>query len=908
MSAAIRLATTFMFLLCVGGAALAQASLADSYAEEQAEVAALRSANTIEGQRQLAAMLTEGLIASPQNPLRRTDRAGAATAYRHALELGDQSAATVVALARLLLREDDSAGLAELMPLLQNFTLQGNGDAAYILALDASQNRLQPIETVRPMLESAAVMGSVSAVLDLAEGGVAVGGVVRAQAVERLQQRALSGWAPAATALAQLYDKGRLVERDPATAMKWLQTAVDGGHLAAFVSLAEHFQYGIDVAADPARAADLYRQGAEAGSSVAALALGRDANPGSIMGIGIEEGRLWLRRAAEIGVRGAAIEIATLDLASALALDASRSDKAQLIEQALAPIAMDPDALASLADRHWRTTNSALIGPVLLPMLERATLTGSATAGLAYEAWLRANGQILPDDAARALITALRKSPPTSLGFATFTIANLALDNRISQDVVSKNQAVDLLFQAADVKVGQAMLRVAQMYARGEVFAKSHVFAVRWYTMAQAQAVERASWDLAALDMASDDPASQAQATRFYLQRMDEGDARGAVALVRHRLRNGTLDPSTLAQAKAVASDPRDALALALALAGTGLSERITQAKEILLPLIDERPNPDAMVAYGRLLITSGGSSEDTMRGLELLRRAAGFGTVSAKIALAQTYLSSVVYTRSRPEALQLLNQVLEENPRDPDAQLLMSRIHLMGLGVERDPIRAQELVSEIRARGEFDNPKATMLEADWLAFSQSRRDPQAAMAMLSAQANRGSAAAERALGETYLSGFGSRLDPDTAAGHLFNAAKAGDKDAMAAFGHLLVNGHGISQIADTGIIWLARAADAGSTAAMYELSRIYALGSVGRIDEAQSLAWLRRAADRNHPNAAYQLGLSYLKGEFVERDVAEAAKWFERSAKAGSLVAGRTLETLRNEGTGSSEAAPTTR
>ncbi|WJH41125.1 hypothetical protein N7E02_11645 [Aliirhizobium terrae] len=864
------------------------------FADEQALVARLGASGAVEDQRELAELLREGLVVSIDNPLRRADRDGAIAAYRRAMAAGDDSAATAVALSRLLLRKNDSDGLTALMPLLRKLMLQGNGDAAYVLALDAAQNQKLPPNEVVPRLEAAAMMGSMSAVLDLAASGEASGGTIARTSVETLQQRAEAGSAPASFALYQIYRQGMLVERSPALAMKWLSLACDQGHVAAIERYAEHLLRGTDVAADPIRAATLFRTAAEAGSTTAAMALGRNAGPAT--GVSVEEGRLWLRRAAEVGMRGAAVEISSIDLGLALASNASPAEKARLIEAALVPIARDPDALASLANRHWKTANSKLIGPSLLPLLREQALAGSPAAGLAYNAWLQANGEALPEDVAQALVGSLRNNRLGTAGFSNFSIANLAFDGRLSEELVSKAEATELLMNAADAKVGQAMWKLGQLYLQGDQLAPSVTFAKRWLAGAKAQAVERASWDLAALQLKGDDQSERTAGERFYLERLDDGDPRAALAMVGYRLQDNDLDAATLAQARQAVQEPRDVIELASLLIASGLDAQVAAGKDMLASLNEGELDTEALISYGRLLSLTATSDADTKRSLQFLSKAADTGAAPARVALAATYLSSVTYKDKQEYAVSVLRDVLKDNPQDPDARLLLSKAYLVGLGTKRDARQASDLITSIRAEGEYRNPKATMLAADWLAFSAVDRNPRAAVDLLRVQAARGSVAAEREVGEIYLSGFSPSLEPDAAASRLYTAARAGDKEAMASFGHLLLNGYGVSQSREEGLAWLVRASEAGNTAAMYELSRIYALRPKDASEEKQSLYWLKRAAERSHPNASYQLGLAYLRGERVEPDTQQASIWFAKSAASGNLLAARTLETLRQQ------------
>lgn len=868
----------------------------DRYAQEQALVIQLSASNAAQDQRRLADLLRDGLMAGADNPLRRSDRDGAISAYRRAISLGDQSPGTFAALARVLLRENDASGMADMRPMLRNLMLNGSGDAAYVLALDAAQNQKASNEEIVKKLEAAAVMGSIWAVMDLVAGGANVGETIRTASLHALEQRALDGGGTAAYALHQTYEEGRLVERAPETAMKWLRLAADQGSVTAIEHLAIHLLHGLDAAPDKAAAAALYRDAADAGSGTSAMALGRSLTTGPDMGISIDEGRLWLRRAAEINYPEAAAELANLDLNMALKSRDDPAERASKIESALAPVAQDPDALASLANRHWKTSASDAIAPALMPLLEAQALLGSPTAGLAYNAWLQVRGKALPVNVAIALVNALKKTPVTSKAFSTFLIADLALEGRIPEDIIPRSTAFNLLLESADAKVGQAMFRLGKLYQQGDQLPRNMAFAKRWLVQASALAVERAAWDLAAIQLADDDETERAEGERFYLERLDEGDIRAGLALVRYRLQTGVLDVSTLAQVRRAARQPIDLVELAEILVASGSGENIRTARQMLSAIPEEQFDPRALVSYGRLLMMTASSDAENDHGMRLLVKAADTGIAAAKTALASTYLSSLSYRDKQAHALHLLNDVLAENPHDQDARLLMSKAYLMGLGTKRDARKASELIEDIRAEGEFGNPKATLLAADWLAFSAADRNPVAAVSLLRAQAARGSISADRELGESYLSGFGPSVDPDIAASHLYEAAKAGDKEAMASLGHLFLNGYGVNKSRDTGLAWLKRAAEAGNTAAMYELSRIFALDPAAELEEDQVVYWLNRAANRNHPNASYQLGLAYLKGEWVPHDLNDAARWFERSAASGNLLAARTLEDVRRQ------------
>ncbi|TPP06955.1 tetratricopeptide repeat protein [Rhizobium glycinendophyticum] len=872
-----------------------ETDFAARFAAEQALVATLSHSTMPQDQRQLGDLYRDGLIFSADNPIRKADRNAAIAAYRRAMELGDSSPAVIVSLGRLLMRASGGQGFSAIEPALQALALEGNGDATYLLAIDAMENRHMPLEQAIPRLEAAAMLGSAGAVRDLVAAGVPVGDTLKQAVLTRLTQRAEEGQAAASLSLFHFYADGLLTDRDPHTAMKWLKQAAQNDPVGAVEQLAEQYLLGLNVESDPVRAADLFRQAARAGGRNAALALGRAAMTETNMPVSNAEARWWLQRASEANVRTASVELSNLDLKIALAFKGAPEEREKLIMAALEPIADDPDALANLADHNWHSTDSEVIGKALLPLLEKQALNGRSVAALAYNAWLEANGRPLPDAIARALIVSLRKTPFVSVGFSNFTIASLALDRRMSEAVLSRNEAIRLLFKAADDNVGQAMLRLGQLYRQGDQLARSDSFAKRWFIQASEHAVERAGWELAEMQAASRDPGERQEADRFYLGEIDAGDPRGGLAMVQAHLRQDNLDGITLERAKSAIQAPNDRIALASLLISSGIPSHLQQADTLLSGLREDELEPADLVALGRLKSATAVTPEQTAAAISMLEKAAASGSQYARTALASSYLSSVMQRDKVPAAIAMLQQILDDNPKDPEARLLLARAYMLGIGVERDARKAASLVGDVRRENGMRMPKATLLEADWLAFSSDGRNPAKAVALLNAQAARGSSAAERALGEYYLNGFGPAIRPDAAASRMYAAAHSGDKEAMAALGHMLLNGYGLSQSREAGLGWLERAANAGNTAAMYEISRVFALRPQAESDTRQAIAWLQKAAERNHPNAAYQLGLAYLTGEWVEKDVEQASIWFDRSARSGNLLAARTLKAVRD-------------
>jgi TPR repeat protein len=888
---------TFSVLIGCQSAALAQISAyKDHYDKQQVRLTFLKASNSSKDQRELAELLRDGLIVGPDNPLRRADRKAAIAAFEKAIQLGDRSPGTQISFARLLLREGLDDRLLKLQPSLRDLVVQGNGDAAYILALFALRNEKQPKEQINSMFEAAAVMGSVPALIDLIGTGAPVGKVIKKTALETLRNRAMSGWAPASFALYEVYMQGHIVTPSKPEAMKWLQRAADQGHVAAIERLGYYLTLGLNVPINLELAADHYRKAANAGSGQAALALGRSIGTTPDLGISPEEGRLWLQRANEAGVKGAAIDLVSLELNIAIATKTDASTKVKLIEAALKPIAQDPQGLTELANHQWTTDAAALIAPTLLPLLRGQTLQGRPSAGLAYNAWLQANGEPLPDDAATALVNALKRQPIISRDFTNFTIANLALDGRISDKIISKPEAVALLFKAADGKVGQAMQRIGRLYQEGDLLAPSPQFAVQWLQRAAEQNVERATWDIAAIGLNASDGSALAKAEGFFRKKLGDGELRAGIILLKHKLLHGGIDLATLAAVKQAAQTPADLLQLAEMLITSGEQDSTALGKQLLSSINDEELDADEIVRFSKLIVRTAVTDKEREAGIATLAKGVMKGSIAAKIALASAYLSSVSYKDKQAYSVALLNEVLSTDPRNDEARLLLSKAYLIGLGIKKNARKASDLIDQIRAEGKYDNPQATMLVANMLKYSVRDRDPDKSVKLLQAQAVRGSIIADRALGEAYLSGFGPTLDPDLAAVSIYRAAEAGDKQAIASFGHLLLNGYGISQSKDAAIEWLSRSAQAGNASAMYELSQLYAFLPKEKSDVPSKIKWLERAAAANHPNANYMLAMAYLKGEAVNFDRNKAIALFERAAVFGNLLAAKTLEGMRGQ------------
>ncbi len=879
--------------------ARATLSIAARFEAEQALLTRLRVSPSGEDAYRLSDLLAGGVMAGADNPLRKADVAGAAAILRTRMKNGDLSTGTVLRYGRLLVRLADREALQGLEPLLRAAMFAGSADAAHVLARGAELGLIGTPREAAQLRDAAAAMGNVNAIAEIALRGT-VGAIAKAEALRTLEAAAAQS-SEAALTLGRAYAAGTLSEPDRDSAERWLRLAAAGGEPKAMLELAR-LLIADEGRARPHEIVTLLSGAADAGSVDAAMALGRDAAADGPLDVPTEIGRSWLTRARAVGHEGAAVDLAVLDLRDALTADLEPAETVAAIERALAPIASDPAALATLAGGTWRGLALEQAEPVLLPLLDTATRRGSTTAGLAYDAYLEAKGQRMAEPAARALLDGLRHDASRSSATAQFSLARLILDGRLPQDTDEEAEALDLLFASADRDNGQAMLRIARMYAYGERLAASAIFARKWYERAARRQVAAAPWELAELLSRSADPADQAEAETFYLGRLAEADPRASVALARHYARRDRLDEARLVQLLPAAS-PDDFVEIAGLVAARGTADDLALAKRMLAPIAEAPDRPEARAAYAALLLSPEATAEERERGLALLTQSAERGENAAKVELASFYLGAKAYEAEAAKAVALLEEVIADDPRNGRARFALALAYLGGQGVARSPETAAAIIDAIGTDGLASVPTA-LLEADRLTYAELGRDPQEAVRLLQAQAARGSFAAERALGLIYLSGFSTHQDPDMAADLLSRSAAGGDREAMAAFGHLQLNGIGVARSTNAGLDGLTTAAARGHTAAMYDLSRIYALGVAGEVDAEQSTAWLHEAALRNHPSAAFQLGLSYLAGDGVSPDRDEAMRWLRTAGTNGNLLAQRTYDALLRTDVSSSTSA----
>lgn len=270
--------------------------------------------------------------------------------------------------------------------------------------------------------------------------------------------------------------------------------------------------------------------------------------------------------------------------------------------------------------------------------------------------------------------------------------------------------------------------------------------------------------------------------------------------------------------------------------------------------------------------------------------------------------------------------RALQFQPTLAAARTALAWLHLNGLGVDRDPRRAERLYRLAARQGHVDaqyNLALLLAKGDTVPrrereaitwFEQAAEGDHAGASALAGQllarrageyeggAEHPGAAADRARARHWLQhaadlGHGrarvelGRLlvetDPTEGLAWLEEAARSGTVSAQRQLGQLLQRGvEGIAADPERGAIWLREAAKQGDASAQSWLGWAYDTGAGVERDPALALRWYQRAARRDDATAQVNLALLYQHGRGTAPREDLARRWFERAAAQGEVNA----------------------
>jgi hypothetical protein len=166
------------------------------------------------------------------------------------------------------------------------------------------------------------------------------------------------------------------------------------------------------------------------------------------------------------------------------------------------------------------------------------------------------------------------------------------------------------------------------------------------------------------------------------------------------------------------------------------------------------------------------------------------------------------------------------------------------------------------------------------MAFGQNTQAEKQQFEMAKAQADRGDARAQFALGNLYFLGTGTRRDLMKAAKWHRKAAEQGLVQAQLRLAFDYLSGVGLKTDPIEATKWFHRAADQASVEAQFELGRSYAEGRGVGENPVEAAGWYRRAAEQDFGPAQYELGKCYFEGDGVTKNTEAGVAWMKKAAE----------------------------
>ncbi len=326
---------------------------------------------------------------------------------------------------------------------------------------------------------------------------------------------------------------------------------------------------------------------------------------------------------------------------------------------------------------------------------------------------------------------------------------------------------------------------------------------------------------------------------------------------------------------------------------------------------------------------------DELQKAVTYLQKAVAAGNIEAMMRLGYFYINGIGVEEDKEKALKLLFRPALEGYSF--ARLCVGSAYYYGYGTEPNYKKALIFLlplTDAEAGGE-PNADACYIVARCYQFGRGvDEDPQEALRYMEMAADGGSAPAQTALADCYMTeDLGVELDYKKAHYYYLQAAEQDFISAFNGLGDTYLYGLGCKQNTVVGMQWIAKGADGGDPHAQKNLADIYYEGNFVDEDYAEALQYYQKAAEQGlsaaktclgllyengygveadaqrafdyYTEAAedgdaagmYNLGRCYFNGIVVERDAAEALEYFTEAAEAGSVDAMCVLGDIYDEG-----------
>lgn len=236
-------------------------------------------------------------------------------------------------------------------------------------------------------------------------------------------------------------------------------------------------------------------------------------------------------------------------------------------------------------------------------------------------------------------------------------------------------------------------------------------------------------------------------------------------------------------------------------------------------------------------------------------------------------------------------------NEGNPQAQFLIGKMYMLGLGVSVDYTEAMSWYKKSANAGyafAYNNIGAMYMQGWGIP-----RDASEAMKWYLKAAEKGVAVAQTNIGSLYRTGDGIEKDCSEAIKWYTKAANLGHTPALIILGIIYEEGDCVDKNSEIAFNYYQKAAELGDAIGMTNLGICYRTGSGTKKDFQKALEYLSKAADMSEPKAQYELGRMYYTGDGIKQDFGKAHGWFQNSAEQGFAPAQFMLGILYEGGDG---------
>ncbi|MCR9058594.1 MAG: hypothetical protein NXI02_14760 [Rhodobacteraceae bacterium] len=686
----------------------------------------------------------------------------------------------------------------------------------------------QDLTKSRDLFEEAAAVGQPFALTEL--GFALVYGTSGADRdVHRgrrlLEQAAANDYTAAILVLAEMYDTGSGVAKDPGEALELYRKSADLGNSDAFIALGDFYADGDQVERDFEKALQLYGQALEDGNSDALFELGYLYTRSEWPGHDFDKAMDYFREADEAGVENAATFLGIAHFHGEWADEDDKQARAYFERAADAGYYlaakylayMEEEGLGGLTEKHEAVRHYELAaeGDELFAAQRLMTAYGD-------------NGWMTPNRK-KALRWTIRAG---ELGDAdaAFEAAEVLHDDPSRENL---EKASSLYRVAADDGNLDASVKWARMQILGEVEGADYLAGV-----AELVSISEAN-PLSALQ-----PLSQLIVAES--RENDHGEA-----------------------------DQQKDLFLGIAYTYGIVLQKDTKEATTLLRKINDVANPIPSASLALSFALSESNAEDKSIELEIFKyakRSAELGVLRAQLQLAEMFEKGLLVEANPVEAAYWYKQASQHSKL---AERHLAEIQLYDLLQVSTRKKGIEKLEDLAAQGDAE---AAIVLAWHFVEPGETHDYEKSRWYAEKSLRFGLRNAHALLGWLNLNGHVSNANWETALSHLKQGSEVGSHEAMFLLGDSYA--WGMIGKRDTGLArkWLTEAAKSDHRDAMISLGALLISPDFqDEADKEEGVDWLEKAAAADDPYGLYNLGLAKLWGVGTEKDPSEAFKIFQK-------------------------------